>query len=522
MKKKLLISLLVFIGGIFTFIACQGPELFGLPEGSEWKVPVWNNKNRDRDAIAEARQWYNLHREETEFMVTRGGKYSLFKDMEPAWKQCYTRKTNEFTSIESGIKALGGIYLVTPDCEQRFKTTGDKRYLVTQTRLIILKYKDGRDMIGFFMTLSPSAKYLEMTKFRPFYSTYAQREKLFDGYVYYHDMQGRFVNGWKYTDGKVTHALSPQNDSQPQTRSSTLYCIPVYEFECETEGSVNEEGEVVIQGDCDYYLIGESCIQIESTEETDNNTNNEGPDDETGYIPNLPGGNNNNGNGEYLPPQKNDQTGMSPELKALFKNQTIGQEGIKKLNAALAEVLQKKLFKTIYDYVVSKGGCHTIKYQSNMIGLGSIALEGSTIHLKFVGEEHIERERLEHEMYHMFQVYNNGITQATLGKYRGMMEFEQELFQNIQKYREVKEDWVNIGYRWACWEYSVDKNEHKDEYMLWLKKLTNTGKNYPATIDIGEFKSWSKIYGKISTRYNIDRGFLYEVDSYPITMTDVW
>lgn len=533
MKKRLLIALLIFTGGISIFIACQGPELFESSEENKWDVPVWNNKNRDRDAIAEARQWYNLHREETEFMVTRSGKYSLFKDMEPAWKQCYTRKTDEFTSIESGIRALGGVYLVAPDCEQRFKATGDKRYLVTQTRLIILKYKDGRDMIGFFMTLSPSAKYLETTKFRPFYSTYAQREKTFDGYIYYHDMQGRFVNGWKYTDGKATHALSLKNDSHPQTRSSSEYCVPVYEFECEqTEGEVNEEGEVVVNAECNYYYVGESCFTLETDDGTESDMTGENPNtgNETGNFPpntgNLRpsgGGNNNSGGGEYVP---NNQTGMSPELKALFKNQDIGPSGIAKLNAALAEVLKKTLYKTIYDYIVYKGGCHTIKYQENMMGVASIALAGNIIHLKFAEEEFITQESLEHEMFHMFQVYNNGITQATLHTYNGMLEFEQSLFRDIQMYMEVKDKWeedANKWYPWACWKYNNPSDgDYKKKYMAWMEKITSSGEDCPTEDKLNgtDFIYWSNVYKEVDIRYGEKQGYQYGAD-YNITITHI-
>lgn len=264
MKKNL--SILVFLAFITSgmFIACQGPDLFHPSSGSNWKAPYWNNSNKDKDAIAEARAWYNLHRDEVEFIATRTDNYRLFGDMEPNWKQTYTRKTTEFTSIESGLKTSEGIFIVSPDCQEKYKETEDKRYLVTMTRLIILKYTDKRTMIGFFMTISPSAEYLEATKFRPFYNTYAQRDKVYDGYIYYHDMQGNFVNGWKYTKGKITNAIHPQTASILPTRSYREICIPQYEYVCESEeGYVNEEGEVTVEGSCFYQYIGDHCYTVD-------------------------------------------------------------------------------------------------------------------------------------------------------------------------------------------------------------------------------------------------------------------
>lgn len=139
MKRELVITVLG-LAVISMFAACQSPELFHSLENSNWKIPDWNNKNKDKDAIAEARSWYNLNRDEVSFIATRSDGYRLFGDMEPYWKQTYTRKTNEFTSVESGLKTSEGIFIVSPDCQAKYKETGDKRYLITMTRLIILIY----------------------------------------------------------------------------------------------------------------------------------------------------------------------------------------------------------------------------------------------------------------------------------------------------------------------------------------------------------------------------------------------
>lgn len=82
MKRKILIPLFFGITIISVFIACQGIEIFDLPKSVDWNTPAWNNKNKDRDAIAEARQWYNLHREEIDAVMTRSNTHPLLGDME--------------------------------------------------------------------------------------------------------------------------------------------------------------------------------------------------------------------------------------------------------------------------------------------------------------------------------------------------------------------------------------------------------------------------------------------------------
>lgn len=321
MKRKILIPLFFGITIISVFIACQGIEIFDLPKSVDWNTPAWNNKNQDRDAIAEARQWYNLHREEIDAVMTRSNTRPLLGDMEPIWKQTYTRKTDEYTSVESYLRAYSGLHFVTPDAKQKFESTGDRRYLLSLTRLVQLKYQDGREMIGFFMTLSPSAKYFEATKFRSFYSTYAQRDKHYDGYVLYHDLQGRFVNGWQYTDGKITQSIKPKPDSLPLTRASLLVCLPVYEFHCEQqEGYVDEEGTPTAVSKCGEEQVGEICF-LEEISEGENNNNNEDNNDNVnngGGSGSLGGGGGGTGTskpGEYQPeepPTKPDKT-ITPE-----------------------------------------------------------------------------------------------------------------------------------------------------------------------------------------------------------------
>ena len=48
------------------------------------------------------------------------------------------------------------------------------------------------------MTIMPSVEYMEQTDFKSFYNSYLKRDKNFDGYIIYHDLDGNFVNGWKY------------------------------------------------------------------------------------------------------------------------------------------------------------------------------------------------------------------------------------------------------------------------------------------------------------------------------------
>lgn len=58
--------------------------------------------------------------------------------------------------------------------------------------------------MGFFMTIVPSPYYTRTYRQRiEKRNTYISRDKYLGGYVLYHDLDGEFVNGWKYKSGKV-------------------------------------------------------------------------------------------------------------------------------------------------------------------------------------------------------------------------------------------------------------------------------------------------------------------------------
>lgn len=60
---------------------------------------------------------------------------------------------------------------------------------------------------GFLMTIIPSKFYTKTHADRINKNTYLHRDKYLFGSVLFHDLNGKFVNGWKYERGKVVSKI---------------------------------------------------------------------------------------------------------------------------------------------------------------------------------------------------------------------------------------------------------------------------------------------------------------------------
>jgi hypothetical protein len=70
-----------------------------------------------------------------------------------------------------------------------------------------MRYKNTGEIVSFIMTIVGDKEYLEKKEFKLWDNDYTIRDDDFSGLVLYHSLEGKFVNGWRYTNGKVTHKV---------------------------------------------------------------------------------------------------------------------------------------------------------------------------------------------------------------------------------------------------------------------------------------------------------------------------
>ncbi|WP_294608513.1 hypothetical protein [uncultured Bacteroides sp.] len=87
-------------------------------------------------------------------------------------------------------------------------------------------------------------------------NSYLYREPDYDGLVLFYAINGSFINGWRYSDGKIVGYLSPSCDTQAESFVSTCGMQPVCHDICTTEYSYNCHDEyVLVGGDMETGLI---------------------------------------------------------------------------------------------------------------------------------------------------------------------------------------------------------------------------------------------------------------------------
>lgn len=92
-------------------------------------------------------------------------------------------------------------------------------------------------------------------------NSYLYREPDFDGKVLFYELNGTFINGWKYTNGKITGSIAPvieEDTDKPQSRAWVEDCYTDYDYEIEQVC----EDDYYIEYDEEYgesYVIESHC-----------------------------------------------------------------------------------------------------------------------------------------------------------------------------------------------------------------------------------------------------------------------
>jgi len=164
--------------------------------------------------VSDAQEWYNKSRQETFAIGLARVKSSKRKfSAKPDWKHAYGVKYDGYTAVHTPLNTMGKFSFVTPENKQAYEATGDARYINTFTQMVVINEKKKNRTYAFLMTLVPDKVYLESTHFAAFSSNYRKWQKGYSGYVYYHTIDGRFNNGWKFENGKVIKRVTQVDEN---------------------------------------------------------------------------------------------------------------------------------------------------------------------------------------------------------------------------------------------------------------------------------------------------------------------
>ena len=232
-KNKFTKIIFIFVMLIIVFYACR-EELIYLEE-----------KRHEADMIEHAKGWYESNKPETPKLLTSDETEQV--PIKPEWTHVFETENENFVVVETDIMSKGRILYINEDCREKFEETKDPKYNQCYTRIVFRTDKKTGKTVGFLMTVVPDLEWLEKSHFKPFMAvTYLFRSEQFGGMILFHELDGRYANGWRYENGKVVAAIGSLNADPAEATLRSMICRYVTYYqeyrECTYYYSGNESG----------------------------------------------------------------------------------------------------------------------------------------------------------------------------------------------------------------------------------------------------------------------------------------
>ena len=128
----------------------------------------------------------------------------------------------------------------TSESRNKFKETNNFQYILSLSRLVVIKNTKENTIKSYLMNIVGDTDYLEKKNFKLWSNTYFKKDHDFLGSIFFSTVSGRFVNGWKYENGKVVGKIKKKivNVSAKQSDSPIKINSSLDEWEEDQNGCV--------------------------------------------------------------------------------------------------------------------------------------------------------------------------------------------------------------------------------------------------------------------------------------------
>ena len=386
MKKNYVLLLFLFILGSGVFVSCYDDEPDVLADPDNAGINEMLNGITDPE-VRKAIAWFEEHGQDAS-LARAGETHPLFSMMVPAWSYAFVRSSNdEYRTVEVPIWAYSRTLFTLPENAIAYDETGNSMYIQSLTRLVILTNKKKGTTQGFFMTLIPSKEYMDAKNFNVYRSTYLSREKDFDGYVYFHELDGSFANGWRYSNGKITHTVKMLENSglaRGGHSENVTYCYPVYRRVCTGYWQTTESGgREYVEVNCYEEYVRDEChtesVWVQDPDPQPGTGEGSGGDykpdkNECPYgTPNCPGGSNCTCCSICKGPCKCEICHSDPckcirDIKLTIKSSTTGEQAVVRIGTT-TERYYVPLYNVVLEAIDSTGKSIIENYEAIRFGV---------------------------------------------------------------------------------------------------------------------------------------------------------
>lgn len=199
--------------------------------------------------IAAARQWYESKYVPIVMTRTCEGEDDL--PVRPDWRGSKAYSRGRFEAVETPMLTDRGHLIIDMETAKHWSPGMKTTFIRNTTRMVVLKDKVLGKTRSFIMIFIGSYDYLKDGG-KMEQNNYLFREPDYDGLVYFYAINGKFINGWRYSDGKIVGYLSPSCAEQVSTRTPQLVCHEVCTMEYRTECY---DEYVLVGGDMESGLV---------------------------------------------------------------------------------------------------------------------------------------------------------------------------------------------------------------------------------------------------------------------------
>lgn len=220
-----------------------------------------HSKSKNEElTVAVARQWY-----ESQYapVVTMRSSPSdpTERLLKPDWTSAKERNRMRYEVVETQIRVKGNHLVVDEETNQKWQPSVQAKFVRNLSRMVILQDKKTKKNRSFIMTFIGSYEYLQRTRtFNK--NSYLYREPDFDGAVMFYELNGSFINGWKYSNGRIVATISKlSKNTVPTTRAMVESCTE----RCYTYHDQICDDYVSIEDDAEYgsgWVVGHTCIPV--------------------------------------------------------------------------------------------------------------------------------------------------------------------------------------------------------------------------------------------------------------------
>lgn len=207
---------------------CEDEVIEQVTPESGSNVQIDKSATNPKDLLA-ARQYYSnqalLTRTRTSDNDSLVNFTPFFRE-DPSWKFYAFGENDSIVVIDVDLTDRICQDYLTVENIAAYKKYKQLKFRQSYSRYVYTRNIRSGQENGFYMTIIPSVNYVRNANKRIRYNTYLRRDTQLDGYVLFHSLEGKLVNGWEYSTGKLTGKILPANNNRKAKRKLNLIACP--------------------------------------------------------------------------------------------------------------------------------------------------------------------------------------------------------------------------------------------------------------------------------------------------------